>query len=81
MYLHRKSSQILHSTCQSSPIPTNLSKTFVSFAKDVACGMTYLSKKNFVHRDLAARNVFLTEDLRCKVGVSIINMSTQPCLL
>ena len=22
-----------------------------------------------MHRDLAARNVFLTEDLRCKVGV------------
>eukprot|EP00731_Ephydatia_muelleri_P029400 Em0020g1044a len=50
------------------PIPKNLPKTFVSFAKDVACGMTYLSRKNFVHRDLAARNVFLTEDLRCKIG-------------
>jgi len=34
---------------------------------NIAAGMDYLSRKNFVHRDLAARNVLLKGDLICKV--------------
>ena len=63
----------IHSTRLPSPIPipASLPKTFIAFAKDIACGMTYLSRKNYVHRDLAARNIFLTEDLRCKVHLCV----------
>lgn len=46
----------------------SLPSQFIAFAKDIASGMLYLSKKGFVHRDLAARNVLLTNDLTCKIG-------------
>jgi len=40
---------------------------FLKFSKNIAAGMEYLSKKNFVHRDLAARNILLNKSLICKV--------------
>ncbi len=40
---------------------------FLKFAKDIAAGMAYLSKKCFVHRDLAARNILINKYLTCKV--------------
>ena len=45
-----------------------LQQLFLKFAKEIAAGMDYLSKKAFVHRDLAARNVLVNESLTCKVG-------------
>ena len=48
-------------------LPSVLPLLFVKFSKDIASGMSYLSKKSFVHRDLAARNILLTNDLMCKV--------------
>ena len=42
-------------------------RTLLSYCRQVASGMAYLSKKAFVHRDLAARNILVSEDEICKV--------------
>ncbi|EQB77317.1 tyrosine-protein kinase receptor TYRO3 [Camelus ferus] len=46
------------------PFLSNLPlQTLVRFMVDIACGMEYLSSRNFIHRDLAARNCMLAEDM------------------
>ena len=51
----------------SNEIDTDLSSTLLSYTRQIAHGMGYLSSKLFVHRDLAARNILVSEDYVCKV--------------
>ena len=41
--------------------------TLLSYCRQVASGMAYLSSKALVHRDLAARSILVSEDDICKV--------------
>ena len=43
----------------------------LSYSRQVASAMVYLSVKGYIHRDLAARNILLSVDGVCKVFYDI----------
>ena len=51
------------------PVATDheLGPTLLSYTRQVALGLMYLSFKKFVHRDIAARNVLVNDEGICKV--------------
>ena len=57
-----------HVLRESKSMDADLPHTLLSYCRQIASGMTYLSSKLFIHRDLAARNILVTEDGACKVG-------------
>ncbi len=58
--------------------PMEISSTLISYTRQVALGMLYLSSyKCYVHRDLAARNILVSEDgTTCKVSKDLVFMSS-----
>lgn len=67
VYLVNYQSLLSHPFRLAETCPDDLQTMFLRFAREIAAGMKYLSRKSFIHRDLAARNVLMTEDYTCKV--------------
>lgn len=40
----------------------------LSYCRQIASGMVYISNKGLIHNDLAARNILVTDDQICKVS-------------
>ena len=58
----------LYVSCSSEDVCTELPAVLLSYSRQVALGMVYLSCiKQYIHRDLAARNVLVSEECVCKV--------------
>ena len=55
-------------------MPPHTAGLLLSFCRQIASGMTYLSGKGFIHRDLAARNILVSHEEMCKVAIGYIEL-------
>ena len=51
---------------------SELGAVLLSYTRQIALGMAYLSLKQYVHRDLAARNVLVSDEGICKVKTNLL---------
>lgn len=68
-------------------VDSSVPHTLLSYCRQIATGLYYLSRKGFVHRDIAARNILLSEDHEiCKASNlcyvnSYIAATTKQCMV
>ena len=49
----------------------------ISMCSQIAGGMAHLESQNYVHHDLAAKNILVTDDLICKVDLSLARVTDE----
>ncbi len=69
MKILRVSSRFNSITLCSTLKQSDAGAMLLSYSRQVASAMVYLSGKGYVHCDLAARNILLSEDGVCKVNL------------
>ena len=65
-----------HVLRESKSMDADLPHTLLSYCRQIASGMSYLSSKLFIHRDLAARNILVSKDGACKVYKLLSGITT-----